>query len=108
MQKLWKLIETLADTEAHATVNCLAIMVLLLGTLFSISVVLGAQPHHYSVQCQGTARTDTPITLVSRRTGLITIGPVPDAGGRAVIRSDGLFEDYEITLDGKPCVLDSR
>lgn len=108
MERIWKLVEAVTDKSAHQTVNYVAIPILVVGALFFSRIVLTAQPYHYRVRCQAPLSSDSRINLVSRRTGLIIVGPVPEAGGAAAIKSDGRFEDYDVTLENNPCVLEAR
>jgi hypothetical protein len=103
MRKFLKYIEALSDTDAQPIANIAAITVLLLGAIFCVRIVIAAQPYHYQVQCKAPANSDSRVTLVSRRTALITVGPAPDATGMAAITSDRRFEDYDVTFEGGPC-----
>lgn len=78
-------------------------MLFAVGALFCVKIVLAAQPYHYRIKCQASVSSDSRIVLVSRRSGLTTIGPVPDKEGRAAIKSDDRFENYDFTLENKPC-----
>lgn len=108
MERIWKFVEAVTDKSAHQTVNYVAIAILVVGALFFSRIVLTAQPYHYRVRCHAPLSSGSRITLVSRRTGLTNVGPVPEAGGEAAIKSDGRFDDYDITLENSPCVLEAR
>lgn len=78
-------------------------MLFVVGGVFCVKIVVAAQPYRYEVQCQAAVSSDSHIVFVSRRTGLTTIGPVPDKDGRAAIQSDDRFGNYDFTLENKPC-----
>ena len=109
MIKLFKFLEALNDKSAFPTAYFLIVLILAVGAVLSYSVVSSAQPYSYEVKCQATGNVASRILVVSRRTGLTTtLETSPAADGGATIKTDGPFERYEITFDGKPCVLKSR
>jgi hypothetical protein len=108
MDRIWKFLEAATDKTAHQTVIYVAVPMLVVGTLFFSQIVRTAQPYQYKVQCQAPRSSGSRIVLVSRKTGLTNVGPAPEAGGGAAIKSDGRFEDYDITLENNPCVLEDR
>jgi hypothetical protein len=103
MKNFLRFIEGLCETDGNSVANCAAIMVAIAGGLFCVSIVLASQPYRYQVQCQAAVSSDSHIVFVSRRTGLTTVGPVPNKKGRAAIKSDDRFENYDFTLENKPC-----
>lgn len=106
MDRIWRFLEAATDKTAHQTVIYVAVPMLVVGTLFFSQIVRTAQPYQYRVQCQAPRSSGSRIVLVSRKTGLTNVGPAPEARGGAAIKSDGRFEDYDITLENNPCGLD--
>jgi hypothetical protein len=104
MTKIGKLIDALFNTDAHPTAKWATIMIAFFGALAFILIVLSAQPYRYKVQCAPPKSSESRITLVSRRTGIVITGPAPDASGVAAITSDNPFNNYDIKLDDSPCV----
>jgi hypothetical protein len=105
MRRLWKLLEALGETDAQPIANIAAVMIVVGGLFVCLQLFISSRPYTYSVQCKAPAGGDNHIVLVSRRTGITTPGPTPDAAGRAEVTSDDRFEKYDITLRGVPCRL---
>jgi hypothetical protein len=89
--------------DAQPLVNCLAIMMVAFGLIAGARVYAATLPYQYSVQCKAPSDGQSRIILTSRRTGLTTVGPVPDTGGAVLVTSDYDHDYYEITLENSPC-----
>lgn len=103
MDRIWKIIIELGETDAQPIANFCGVMIAVMGLLFSLQLVVSSQPYHYFVQCKSPVNIESKILVASRETGLKTEGPVPDATGKAAITSNKQFENYDITLDNNPC-----
>lgn len=103
MEKFLKFFEALGEADAQPLVNVVATMIAVGGLVVCLRLILIAQPYTYRVQCKVPAAAGSRITLTSRRSGLVTEGPLPDASGAAEVTSDKRFEDYDVTFEGGPC-----
>jgi hypothetical protein len=105
MDRLWKFIEALGETDAQPLVKTIAVVMTVAGLLMITRLLIAAQPYRYRVQCRVPAAGASHVTLTNRRSGLVTEGPSPDASGAAKLESDGPYEDYEVVFEGSPCRL---
>lgn len=103
MERFFEFIRELGETDAQPLVNALAVMLVVFGLIAGARAYAATLPYHYDVQCQAPSDSRSRIVLSSRRTGLVTDGPVPDARGKASVTSDWNFDYYDITLEGRPC-----
>lgn len=103
MERLFEFIRELGETDAQPLVNTLAVMLVVFGVIAGARAYAATLPYNYKVQCQAPSDARSRVVLSSRRTGLVTDGPVADSRGKASVTSDWNFDYYDITLEGHPC-----